>query len=78
MTEARSKRRILPLIFIVTRKGGSEKVVGLGRGLRKFVNFKPTGGGGGGSKKIEPLARGAAKISSFKFQYLHTPSTLSY
>ena len=27
--------------------------------------------GGGGSLKIEPLARGAAKISSFKFQYLH-------
>ena len=30
---------------------------------------KPTGEGG--SYKIEPLVRGAAKISSFEFQYLH-------
>ena len=57
MTEARSKRRILPLIFIVTRKGGSEKIVGLGRGLRKFVNFKPTGGGGGGGGAPKKLNR---------------------
>ena len=28
----------------------------------------------GAPKKIEPLVRGAAKISSFKFQYLHPPS----
>jgi len=34
---------------------------------------KPTGGGGGGSQKIELLVRGATKISSFKFQYLHHP-----
>ena len=26
--------------FLDTRKGGSEKIVGLGRGLRKFVYFK--------------------------------------
>ena len=32
------------------------------------------GGGGGAPKKIEPLARGAAKISSFEFQYLHPPT----
>ena len=31
------------------------------------------GGGGGGSQKIEPLVWGAAKISSFEFQYLHSP-----
>ena len=31
----------------------------------------------GAPKKIEPLARGAAKISSFEFQYLHPPP-LSY
>ena len=44
--------------------------------------MKEEGGGGseifsttkeGAPKKIEPLARGAAKISSFEFQYLHPP-----
>ena len=30
----------------------------------------------GAPKKIEPLARGAAKISSFDFQYLHLPPPL--
>ena len=40
-------------------------------GLRKFVYFKTNSRGG--SQKIEPLARGAAKISSFEFQYLHLP-----
>ena len=48
--------------FLDTRKGALRKIVGLGGGLLK----------------IEPLARGAAKISSFKFQYLHPPPPLSY
>ena len=43
-------------------------------GLRKFVYFK-TNRREGGSQKIELLARGAAKISSFESQYLH-PSPL--
>ena len=55
--------------FLDTRKGISEKIVGLGGGLRKFVYFKNNRRRGGGcSRKIEPLARGAAKISSFEFQ----------
>ena len=41
-------------------------------GLRKFVYFK-TNRKGGPPKKIEPLVRGAAKISSLEFQYLHLP-----
>ena len=47
--------------FLDTRKGGSENL----------YTSKSTGGGG--SYKIEPLATGAAKISSFEFQYLHPP-----
>ena len=31
---------------------------------------------GGAPKKIEPLARGAAKISRFEFQYLHPPPAM--
>ena len=46
--------------------GGEEDIEG--GGVRKFVFFK-TNRRWGGSKKIEPLARGAAKISSFEFQY---------
>ena len=53
-------------------KGGALKKLG-GR-LRKFVYFKTNRRGA--PKKIEPLVRGAAKISSFEFQYLHPP--LSY
>ena len=45
--------------FLDTRKGGSENL----------YTSKPTGRGG--SKKIEPLVRGATKISNFEFQYLH-------
>ena len=56
-------------------KGGSEKIK-RGGGLRKFVYFKTNRRWGGAPKKIEPLARGAAKISSFEFQYLHTPPPL--
>ena len=52
--------------FNMTR--GDEDIEG---GLRKFVYFKTNRRGG--SQKIEPLARGAAKISSFEFQYLHPP-----
>ena len=33
----------------------------------------PRGEGGGAPKTIEPLAKEAAKISSFEFQYLHPP-----
>ena len=40
-------------------------------GSKNLYTSKPTGGGGG-LLKIEPLAMGAAKISSFQFQYLHT------
>ena len=40
---------------------GAGAGAGGGRALRLFM----------GSKNIEPLARGAAKISSFEFQYLH-------
>ena len=32
--------------------------------------------GGGGSEKVEPLVRGAAKISSSEFQYLHPPAVI--
>ena len=50
--------------FLDTRKGGSEKI--RGGGLQKFVYFK-TNRRGGVPKKIEPLARVAAKTSSFDF-----------
>ena len=53
--------------FLDTRKGGPEKIRG---GSKNLYTSKPTGGGGGGGgvpKKIEPLARVAAKISSFEF-----------
>ena len=55
--------------FLDTRKGRSEKIVELGGSLRKFLYFKTNRRGD--AKKIEPIARGAAKISSFEFQYLH-------
>ena len=48
--------------FLDTRKGGS----------KNLYTSKPTGGRGA-PKKIEPLARGTAKIPSFEFQYLHSP-----
>ena len=51
--------------FNMTRGGGDEDIEG---GLRTFVYFKPKRRGGG---EIEPLARGATKLSSFEFQYLH-------
>ena len=58
-----------PKIFRHSKGGALKK---LGGGLRKFVYFKPKS-----SYKIEPLARGATKISSFEFQYLHpTPPPL--
>ena len=62
--------------FVDTRKGGSEKIK---RGSENLYTLNPNGGGGGGGapKKIEPLAKGATKISSFEFQYLHPPP-LSY
>ena len=49
-------------------KGGSEKIRG-GSENCILQNQKDRGG----SKKIEPLVRGAAKISNFEFQYLHPP-----
>ena len=52
--------------FLDTQKGGSEKIVAPREGgLQKLVyrTSKTTGRGGGG----------AAKISSFEFQYLHPP-----
>ena len=55
--------------FLDTQKGGSEKI--RGEGSENLYTSKPTGGGT--PKKIEPLARGATKISSFEFQYLHPP-----
>ena len=58
--------------FLDTRKGGSKKI--RGGGLQKYVYFKTNRRGGGGLlKKIEPPARGVAKISSFEFQYLYPP-----
>ena len=39
-------------------------------GLRKFVYFKTKRGG---LLNNEALVRGATKISSFEFQYLHPP-----
>ena len=38
-----------------------------GGGSEIFFDYQ-----GGGSQKIELLARGAAKISSLEFQYLHS------
>ena len=57
--------------FLDTRKGGSEKIRG---GSKNLYTSKPTGEGG--LLKIEPLVRGAAKISRFEFQY--SSSALSY
>ena len=61
--------------FLDTRKGGSEKIDGLGGGLRKFVYFKPNrrGGGGGASKKIELLARGLLKFQALSFTIFISP-----
>ena len=52
-----------------TRKGGSKKSRG---GYENLNTSKPTGGGEG-SYKIEPLARGAAKISSLSFNIFISP-----
>ena len=49
---------------------------GGGGGSENMYTSKRTGGGGA-TKKIEPLVRGAAKISSFEFRYLHPPPPLS-
>ena len=54
-----------------TRKGGYEKIVGLGGGAPKICILQNQQ-----ERKIEPLARGTAKISSFEFQYLHPPSQM--
>ena len=62
--------------FLDTQKGGTEKIRG---GSKNFYTSKPEGGGG--PKRLEPLAKGAAKIPSFEFQYLYSPPTpppLSY
>ena len=56
--------------FLDTRKGGSEKI--RGRGAPKICILQNQQERAC-SKKIEPLVRGAAKISSFEFQYLHPP-----
>ena len=56
--------------FLDTLKVGSEKIRG---GFENLYTSKPTGGGEGGSLKVQQLARGAAKISSSEFQYLHLP-----
>ena len=59
------------------RKGGSEKIVGLGGEAPKICilqNYQERERGA--PKKTKPLARGTAKTSSFEFQYLHPP--LSY
>ena len=58
------------------KKGGSEKIVGLGGGGGSENLYTSKLARGGPPEKIEPLATGAAKISSFEFQYLHPP--LSY
>ena len=47
-------------------KGGSEKIRGGAPKICILQNQQE-----GVSQKIEPLARGTAKISSFEFQYLH-------
>ena len=54
--------------FLDTQNGGSEKI----RGAPKICILQNQWERGA-PKKIEPLARGAAKISSFAFQYLHPP-----
>ena len=56
--------------FLDTQKGSSEKIVGLGEGVgrvTKLCILQNQQEGEGGFLKIELLARGAAKISSFKF-----------
>ena len=62
------------LKFLDTQKGGSEKLVGLGGGgcCENLYTSKQTGGGGG-LLKSSTVSEGSAKISSFKFQYLHPP-----
>ena len=67
--------------FNMTRRGGGVKILREEgapkmfrhpkRGLRKFVYFKTDRRGA--LQKIKLLVRGAAKISSFEFQYLHPP-----
>ena len=51
-------------------QGGSEKIVS---GLEERGSEIFTTKGGEGLQKIEPLARGPAKISSFEFQNLPPP-----
>ena len=54
-----------------TRKESSDKIVGLGGGASKICILQNQEEGE--APKNEPLVRGAAKISSFKFQYFHPP-----
>ena len=62
--------------FLDTRKGDSEKIR-LSGGSENLYTSKSTGGGGGAPKNwTASEGGGAAKISSFKFQYLHP--ALSY
>ena len=60
-----------------TPKRGPLKKLG-GGGSENVYTSKPTGEGGLlKNRTAEPLVRGAAKISSFEFQYVHPPP-LSY
>ena len=52
--------------FLDAQTRGSEKI----RGALKICILQNQQEWGG-SSKIEPLARGTAKLSSFEFQYLH-------
>ena len=53
--------------FLDTRKGGSEKLLGLERGSENLYTTKPIGGGEGGLLKIQPLARGLLKFQASSF-----------
>ena len=65
--------------FLVVRESLFNMTMGGGGVAMKVLRGAPkicilyTQKDGGLIKKIEPLARGATKISSFEFQYLHLP-----
>ena len=63
--------------FLDTRKGGSEKIVGLG-GKENLNTSKKKGGGGGARKKLNGQRGGLLKFQASSFNIFNFFPTLSY